>query len=305
MAKVKPGASSRKGSTDEGSDPHEAFDELCRVLKKHWPAPPEEIVIALQDLALALGEPSEDDYQNSPTPGAIKADALSTGTDLSSDLRRPRHDEKKVPAGYIFQHGALMRKITVMQPSQRADAIARSLLWSLACLFNVRDKDGREIQLISAIRLLIIKATPGGTMIAEREDRIERAWEAYAGKPWEHPRWADDLEAQLRMNAEHREERRLREVLNEPEPVDLVPHLTAEIEADGTSGPLFGVATGEQILQRLRHHFPDLPEELTASTIDAMIERVGLNAGGRKGGKTPRKVVDSFLSELARRARLS
>ena len=65
----------------------------------------------------------------------------------------------------------------------------------------------------------------------------------------------------------------------------------------------FSQFTGAEMMaefERVAQSVPRLrcPDELTTEVIDAMIDRVGLGAGGRHGKRTPRAVVDEFARKV-------
>lgn len=299
MSPKTPAAKAEGTAQDAIEDVARALERWCTELGVK--RPPDYVLAAIQELAMHAGDPEE-----LSTPRAEKR-TFATRRLKPSETRR--HDLKRPPAGHSYEFGHLMGPTVVFtDPPKRTVLIARSLLLTLGCYFNVKTQNGRWYQLYATIRRALHGARPSSRM-HEKSEALERAWEALTGRPFGQPRWRETLENQLEMNARHLEEQRLRQAHGDDDPAPRVrallsPELNAQIDEAAHSddiGALFAPATGAQILALIVSRGETPPAELTSTAIDAMIAVVGLHKGGRGGKRTARSVVDDFATELERR----
>lgn len=297
MPKVPPKERRSKASPSES--PQAALEDLLRALAK-WAqkvgAPPDYVKQALQDLQSALAE----DEPNTPT------DSLSRDSTLARSKSRGRHDERRVPAGYVYRGGRLLKlgkPPGSASPSERTEYIARSLLSTLACWFELEGPSDHDNSLAGFLETHgdpVIRARLTGTA-AEHAAGLELAYEAIFGEPWGTPPWRRALIGQLEMDARHREEERARRVRGDPDPHDW-EHAKKMLGDVGQFGALLRAASGSEIRAVLAKHH-ELPPELTPQVIENMREQVRINARGRGKKKTAASVVAAFAKELERRRR--
>jgi hypothetical protein len=221
--------------------------------------------------------------------------------------QRGRHDEKAVPAGYVYQRGFLGKKRDLSEPEPSVFLAAKQLLVSLGAMFTVEDGAHGTRNLGSIIHLLLGDATPRAESVNKSARWLEKtlmSWREHDGSG--RPPWERFLEGQLEMDAVHREEaRQQRAHGHQPRRLPDI-ELLGELGEQAKNipwGSFDRPASGQEMLAYLEYAGIEVPDALTPALIEELREQVGLNKGGRPaaGGrskKTARAVVDDFAKQL-------
>lgn len=245
-----------------GNDIVEALLEVFAKAEQLGPSVPAPLRDAIASLREALPDLSDD--------RAIPArQALADGLSARRDQRGQRHDGKRPPAGYTFEHGYLIR--------QGRDA-------------TCGPQSPRDVSLLTNIRgtVQLWQAEQATGHLWQHRAKLEAAYEAIYGYPFGEA-WRQALVELLEQDRTNREEQRLQGHQG-PLPPGPLREFRDAMEATPGGAGLFKPFDGDEILRRLQERGCPPPADLTPEIVDGMRKMVG-----SRGGKTAKSVVAEFL----------